>query len=93
MKREYPCQVFILGSSSFIVRKTTLTRPYSEKSDNWGAYTKGGQFYRDAEIFDTAKLAIKAGRAKIKTRKKALERALVQLNEQSAALDKAEAAA
>lgn len=64
MTRTYPCQVYEL-TVNYNVRKVTLARPYRDGSDNWGAYTKAGKFYRSADIFDTKAAAIKAGRKKI----------------------------
>lgn len=88
-KVEYPRTVYTL-TRNYNIRKVTLVRPYSEYSYGDG-YTKGGQLYRNRDIYATKAKAIRAGRAWLRRRQKALEAGLELVAQHIAALDKAEA--
>jgi hypothetical protein len=85
----YPRTIYTL-TRNYNVRKVTLVRPFSQTS-TYGGYTARGVFYSERDIFETTKAAIKAGRATLKRRKKALEGSLELITQQMSALDKAEA--
>lgn len=84
----YPRTVHVL-TRNFSVRKVTLVKPQSERW-NAGGYTKGGMYFRPAEIFASHTSAVRAGRSQLKRRKKALEAGLALVIQQTKALDMAE---
>jgi hypothetical protein len=84
----YPRTVYVL-TRNYSIRKVTLVEPQSKLWDA-GGVTKGGLYFRRAEIFASHAAAIRAGRSQLKRRKKALEAGLALVAKQTEALDKSE---
>ena len=88
MSRTYPFIAHIL-TANYNVRKVTLTRPYSESSDAFGAYTAAGKLHRNRDLFETPAKAIHEGRKKLRQWQRGIDNAQKAIKKQTEALDKA----